>query len=41
MCFIDFPFVLTLQGKAIVSNLALITGAIVITGRQHTSIIEL
>jgi len=41
MCFVDFPFVLTLHGKAIISHLALISGAIVIAGRQHTTIIEL
>jgi len=41
LCFIDFPLILTLEGKSIISHLALISGAVVIGGRQHTKIIEL
>ena len=41
LCFIDFPLVLSLEGKSIISQLALISGAVVIGGRQHTKIIEL
>lgn len=41
MCFMDFPLVLSLEGKSIISHLSLISGAVVIGGRQHSKIIEL
>jgi len=40
-CFIDFPLILSLEGKSIISHLALISSSIIIAGRQHTKIIEL
>jgi len=40
-CYIDFPFILSLEGKSIISHLALMSGAIVLGGRLHIKIIEL
>jgi len=40
-CFVDIAFVLSAEGKAIILHLALLSGAIVIAGRQHIKIIEL